>query len=1147
MSEPAANRLITTLCGTSAAGVEASADAACAWVLEQGPSVARAAVIEISRDHLLPLGGEVDALGEQHEGSLFATLRPGVQLYTPPPVVLEAWSGGQPIVLLGLGQRNEYDRCALVVAPVPGSDVGVLVAWLERHELSLRRSLGRQLEDERMRRHHGRLSVLQSWMLRLAAVPNVDSLVAGAGEALATVFPGVYVALVLGDPTRDSANQYELAGGHRRTLASVDVSTSGTLLREVLRTGSSVFTTSLAQTVYPDLRELASRGYRAAHHIPMLVAGRAIGVLVAASRGEHALEGAHRMMFEHVAALLAAQLHARRSTAPGAEIGALIIDAQGSVMAVEGGADELAGVDPDGVQYRPLRRFFDASSVERLLRVAPGDGEPVAVIWGERTPAAGRVAWAVLSEAPGGLRRVTLQSEGQHVPVGHATMRATRRSYELLECAQLLRTAHDLLDGVRLSIRRIATGHGASRAVLWSYKDGVAEERCSWSAPGAQDAPVPDASWASKRLNGGTAWWYYGGAWAENNRGETMPSAAVGEVAFWESRTARAAVCAPCGELGGTAWWVSLEFIGLPRQPSPELATELHWFARSVGMERDRRDREVREAAKYAWWKQVFAQLGDPVTIVGTDDHVRCANDATMRLLNRSENELRANWPHGAFAQSGEWDDLKAAAIETGSVTRRCSLDQAGAGEFPAEVRVSRFDEGITPTLQVVFKDLRTELQRADIQRSIQERQILDALTAGVVHDFNNLLTPILTGAEILALTAATPRAKGTAEEILRAATRAKDLTAQLLDASRGVQDAAGETVLAPVVHESVEVARSSIQKRVQWRVAVPDRICVSIDAGRLHQVLVNLLANSARAVDDNGAVVSVTAVVEHEETTSFMVVHVSDNGHGMPDDVRARAFEPYFTTQERGRGTGLGLATSRAIVRAVGGDITLDSHVGVGTRVSVRIPIRDTCRAQLLEQEAAGEEFGGTDSAPALQGLRADDIEPKPSTRRVLCVDDQRIVADTLAHMLEILHYEPSVAYDPREALREVQTNPGAYDVVFVDGMMPHMDGIEFVRRARAASPNTQFVAMTGLLTAERQEAFEREGVVASIEKPFGLQEIQRVLGELQALATEADPVAATAPTARSVPKAMPGPMQPASTPLPLAAIPIAHDASDR
>ena len=1137
MSDPTANRLITTLCGTSAAGVEASSDAACAWVQEQGPAVVRAAVIEVSRDHLLPLGGDAERIEEQHEGALFSTLRPGVQLYTPPPPALQEWSNDQPVVVLGLGQRNEYDRCALVVAPAEDSDVGVLVAWLERHELALRRSLGRQLEDERMRRHHGRLSVLQSWMLRLAAVPNVDSLVAGAGEALATVFPGVYVALILGDPTRDAANQYELAGGHRRTLASVDVATSGTLIREVLRSGESVYTTSLKQTAYPDLRELASRGYQAAHHIPMLVAGRAIGVLVAASRGEHALEGAHRMMFEHVAALLAAQLHARRSTAPGAEIGALLVDAQGSVMALEGNADELAGVEPDGVQYRPLRRFFDASSVERLLRAAPNANETIPVVWSERTPASGRVAWATVAEAPGGLRRVTLQAEGQHVPVGHATMRATRRSYELLECVQLLRTSHDLLDGVRLSLRRIATGHGASRAVLWTYEDGVAEPRCTWSAPGAQDPPVPDATWAGRRLGSGAAWWYYGGAWAENSRGETMPSAAVGEIAFWESRTARAAVCAPCGELGGTAWWVSLEFIGLPRQPSPELATELHWFARSIGMERDRRDREVREAAKYAWWKQVFAQLGDPVLIVGTDDHVRCANEATLRLLARTEHELRASWPHGAFAHAGEWEDLKAIAVETGEATRRCTLDQAGVGEFPAEVRLTRFDEGITPTLQVVFKDLRTELQRADVQRSIQERQILDALTAGIVHDFNNLLTPILTGAEILAITATAARAKGTAEEILRAASRAKELTAQLLDASRGVQDAVGETVLAPVVHESVEVARSSIKKRIQWRVSVPDKICVSMEAGRLHQVLVNLLGNSARAVDDTGAIISVTALVEHEDDTSFMAIHVSDNGHGMTDEVRARAFEPYFTTQERGRGTGLGLATARAIVRAVDGDISLDSHVGVGTRVLIRIPIRDACRQQLLDREAGGalaDDDGDEAQTVGIAPLSTQTSRPK---RAVLCVDDQEIVADTLAHMLELLHCEPEVAYDPREALARMEAAPDAFSIVFVDGMMPHMDGIEFVRRAKAVSPSTQFVAMTGLLTDERQQAFHREGATHSLEKPFGLEDIKRVLEQLE---STAEPAQAARPASEQATPtaASPRRMQPVVTPPPLQAV---------
>lgn len=1049
----------------------------------------RYALLEVGAEGTLVLAGDERATIEQFGGDSSALAVREATLLDPPPRPLEVWGRGGSVLAHPIGRRSDTSNCVLVLAVARKERLDAL-RWLEQHGPDLVRELRGVLAHEQARLQQQRLESLHAWVLRLGRIVEVDHLISAAGDAIANVFPGVSAWMVLSTADATAGVRYALVGRGARPLASDDVRTANTRMNEVMRRRAAAASSELVGSPYDDLRELAEHGYRSALHVPLLVAGDAIGVLVAASRASGQLDGSDALMFEHVGALLAAQLHARRTSAPGSRLGEFRYDELGTVLQLDDVTRTVAGLADAPAASVPLRRLFDASSTQRLLAVGPeGAAEPIPVVWDDRTRAPHRVAWATVRREGSGLLVAELSGEGRRVPIGHARMRATRRAFELLECISVLRSAEDLVDAVRLSLRRIATGHGASRATLWTLHDTSMKVVTEWVVPGASVTSDAEAPWLDGRLAAGSPWW-------DNTLASeaSESSARAEEAAFWRRRGSQTTVCAPCGDGADERWFLSLEFVAEPRPSDPELAAELHWLARSIDMERARRDQQARDAARQRWWREVFAQLRDAVVIVGVDGRLRCANEAALKLLRRSEKELRAAWPHAAFVHADEWRDLASAAQQDHVARASCLMDRARHGEFQADVTVSLFDEGLSQTLQVVMKDATDRIAQEEVRRAVQEREIVDAMTAGVVHDFNNLLTPITTGVELLLRDPALRQHHESIRQILHASTRAQSLTRQLLDAHRGYEDASGTCELDRVIDEAVDVARSSTPDPVQFRVVCEPGLQVAIDAARLHQVLVNLMTNALRAVDKDGGRIGVSVSVEDG---GIVQIEVADNGHGMSRVVVQRSFEPYFTTRARGVGTGLGLHTSRAILRSVGGDIYLESFPGSGTRVYVRVPLVEPGSQELPALPPDGAE---TNSPPVTSDVHDADGPDEASTSAgggdgsIFVIDDQDVVGQVLVDILEMFEIPAHLETDARQALRKLQdgTRPS---MIFCDVMMPGMDGHTFCSAVREMGLETPIVMVTGLAEGETVEAVRHSGANDVLHKPYRMHDIEQFL----------------------------------------------------
>jgi len=351
-------------------------------------------------------------------------------------------------------------------------------------------------------------------------------------------------------------------------------------------------------------------------------------------------------------------------------------------------------------------------------------------------------------------------------------------------------------------------------------------------------------------------------------------------------------------------------------------------------------------------------------------------------------------------------------------------------------------------------------------------------LAGGVAHEFNSILTAIIGQSELLLndLPPQDPSSKG-AHEILQAANRAASLTRQLLAYGR-------KQMLEPEVLDLNRVLsdmRSTLQhllgREVEVRIVpAPDLKKIKIDPGQLEQVLVSIVMNAADAMPNGGQFTLETANVTLDvdfvrpyglKPGGYVMLAITDTGMGMSDAVKARAFEPFFSTKGVGQGTGLGLATCYGILKQSDGHINVYSEVSRGTTFKIYLP-------QAEEQAKA-----------PTQRLISKDL---PSgTETILLVEDDPSLLEMSATLLRRLGYNVLTAANGVEALSlKNQRNIGHIDLLFTDIVMPHMSGKELSDRFRAIYPQTK-ILFTSAYTENTivHQGMLQEGV-GLLQKPF-------------------------------------------------------------
>ncbi len=360
--------------------------------------------------------------------------------------------------------------------------------------------------------------------------------------------------------------------------------------------------------------------------------------------------------------------------------------------------------------------------------------------------------------------------------------------------------------------------------------------------------------------------------------------------------------------------------------------------------------------------------------------------------------------------------------------------------------------------------------------RQAQKMETIGNLAAGVAHDFNNLLSVVLSYSQMLAedLTEGDPM-RTDLREIENAGLRAVDLTRQLLAFSRQ-QVLAPEIVdLAPVIAGMEKMLRRLIAEDVELAIACPPGAGnVLVDPGQLAQVVMNLVVNARDAMPTGGALTIRTSEVtldasyadDHVGVTPgrHVMLSVSDTGTGMDKAVQARMFEPFFTTKEKGKGTGLGLATVFGIVQQSGGTIRVDSELGHGATFYIYLPV-----AQGATTEAVGPHARGTTRG----------------SETILLVEDEEGVRMLTRTILRKQGYTVLEAQNGGAAFLLCEQHAAPIHLLLTDVVMPRMSGRELAERLAPIRPEMKVLYMSGYTddTVVRHGVFE--ATIALIQKP--------------------------------------------------------------
>jgi nitrogen-specific signal transduction histidine kinase/CheY-like chemotaxis protein len=385
-----------------------------------------------------------------------------------------------------------------------------------------------------------------------------------------------------------------------------------------------------------------------------------------------------------------------------------------------------------------------------------------------------------------------------------------------------------------------------------------------------------------------------------------------------------------------------------------------------------------------------------------------------------------------------------------------------------------------------VARDITDRKKMEEKLAASQKMEAIGTLAGGIAHDFNNIMGIIIGNTE-LALEDIPDwnPAHNYLEEIKIASRRASGVVRQILSFSRKTKQEFKPVSVVSVIKDAFQLLRSTIPATVDIRMnfnAAMDMILA--DPIQIHQVVMNLCINASHAMERSGGTLEITtdniagkgdafAMMPEETGGGLIRIRIRDTGPGIDSEILGRIFDPYFTTKEVGKGSGMGLAVVHGIVQNHNGTITAESAPGEGAAFTILFPV--VC---------AEEEFDA----------EVEEIPPH-GTESILFVDDEASIARMTSAILERLEYRVSSCTDPIEALALFQAQPEKFDLVITDMTMPRMNGVTLCEKMMTIRPDIPVIICTGHSSMiDEQKALDL-GIDAFVMKPVQTKEIAKTI----------------------------------------------------
>jgi len=516
-----------------------------------------------------------------------------------------------------------------------------------------------------------------------------------------------------------------------------------------------------------------------------------------------------------------------------------------------------------------------------------------------------------------------------------------------------------------------------------------------------------------------------------------------------------------------------------------------------IGVEGIIRDVTERKKSEEAHMRLATAveQAAELILITDTDGTIQYVNPSFERITGYTREELIGE--NSRILKSGKhdqafykdlWDTIHSGNVWRGRIVNKTKNGRLYQEE--ATITPIRDSAGNIINFVGVKRDVTRESMLEKQLQQAQKMEAIGTLAGGIAHDFNNILAAISGYSELARLDMKNnPRATNNLDKVLKASYRAKELVSQILTFSRRADYENKPVHISSIVKEALKLMRASLPTTIEIQQNIDQDIGnVLADPTQIHQVLMNICTNAGHAMRDMGGILQVTLnrpkgdpeftlQFPGQDPESHLRLKISDTGHGMPPEVLERIFDPYFTTKEKGEGTGLGLAVVHGIVKNHNGHIAVSSKVGKGSTFCVYLP-RIARRAKRWQKDTAQTIPRGNE--------------------HILLVDDEKDIVQMEQQMLERLGYLITIRTDSEKALQDFQSQPNKFDLVITDMTMPKMTGDLLAQEIRKIDPAVPIILCTGFSTKISAETARSIGISEYMLKPLALDKLAKTVRDL-------------------------------------------------
>jgi PAS domain S-box-containing protein len=487
-------------------------------------------------------------------------------------------------------------------------------------------------------------------------------------------------------------------------------------------------------------------------------------------------------------------------------------------------------------------------------------------------------------------------------------------------------------------------------------------------------------------------------------------------------------------------------------------------------------------------------QAAEAIIITDTRGSIQYVNPAFEQITGYTREEAIGCNPR--FLKSGRqteafykqlWDTITGGEVWTGRLVNK----KKNGNLFEEEATISpvRDTSGEIVNYVAVTRDITRVVQ---LERQLLQAQKMEAvgnLAGGIAHDFNNLLTVVLGYAELLIVDKAVPsHALGDLQKIAQAARNGADLVKRLLTFSRKAETNPRPLSLNHQIEQIRNLLSRTIPKMIEIDLCLANELpAINADPTQIDQVVMNLAVNAADAMPEGGRLAIATALVdldaEYYETHfkvrpgRYVLLTVSDTGYGIDKCALEHIFEPFYTTKEPGKGTGLGLAMVYGIVKQHGGYITCYSEPEMGTTFKIYLPV--------IEEVGPGSEQVSEQETPLV------------GTETILLVDDEKPIRELGEKLLSRSGYQVLTAGSGNEALELYKTQGKEISLVILDLIMPGIGGKRCLEELLNLDPKVRVLVASGYSADGLRDDVLRCGATGFVSKPYNMRQLLRVVRE--------------------------------------------------